>query len=286
MRSWPLILTLSLALSCPLCSVHARGPGAGSGAPCRPRCEDPKCLAAAGRCLLEANETRQARDLLKGATARFQGNAELHLLLARAYWELGTKVWARRVLYMVQTRRPDDCLIRSWLIWLHLKQAELEQAEDLLEQQGCPRPGPMKGRWELLRATLARHGRDREEAARRVEQVLGMEALFEEDQDLLDQLTTYALPRRQPPLRLRVEVGTGDTSNGLMSNPAAVASLGQDADTGSPALSMDAQALFNPPWGRRVRPILELGLRSLILLDTAPVSPHSQVTRLTTASST
>ena len=104
-----LVLTLLLPPSSGLAQ------GADSGAPCTLRCQTPACHAAAGRCLLRANEPGQAKALLKRAAARSGDHVELHLLLAKAYWDLGNKVWARRVLFLIQQKRPDDCLARSWL---------------------------------------------------------------------------------------------------------------------------------------------------------------------------
>ena len=257
---------------------HAQAGPSGRASSCRTRCQDASCLITAGRCLLESGEARQARDLLKRARAQHPGHAELDLLLARAYWEMGNRVWARRVLLNARMTRPGDCQVRSWLIWLHLQQAELEQAEGLLGERGCPQEGAMRGRWRLLRATLARFRRDPRGAREHVEQVHEMGTLYEDDQDLLERLTAYALPRRPPPISLRVELGGGYSSNGLMSNPAAVTSLGEAARTGSPLMTLEMMIMMNPPWGRRVRPVLELGMRSLLLLGRSAVAEHSPLT--------
>ena len=269
----PLLVAVALLLGA---DAQAR-PSAPDQA-CRTRCQDARCLASAGRCLLESGQPRKARDLLKRARELHPGRGELDLLLARAYWVMGNRVWARRVLLQARGRRPGDCQVRSWLIWLHLQQAELEQAEVLLGENGCPPQGAMKGRWLLLRATLARHGRDRREARKNVERARELGQLFEDDQELLEHLTAYAMPRRPPPISLRLDLGGGYSSNGLMSNPVAVASLGETASTGSPVMSMDLLAMLNPPWGWRVRPVLELGVRSLLLLGQSAVAGHSQVT--------
>ncbi len=269
---------LLLAAVVLLLTPEAQAGPSGQDHACRTRCRDAGCHASAGRCLLDAGRPGQARDLLKRARVRHPGRGELDLLLARAYWQMGNRAWARRTLLGAQERRPGDCQVRSWLIWLHLQQAELEQAGELLAERGCPTKGAMSGRWLLLRATLARYRKDRQGARKNVEQVHALEKLYEDDRDLLERLTAYASPGRPPPLSLRLDLGGGYSSNGLMSNPAAVTSMGEAALTGSPVMSIDLLAAMNPPWGKRVRPVLEVGMRSLLLLGQSAVAEHSQVT--------
>jgi len=227
--------------------------------------------------LLSAGQPRQARELLKKGRSRHQAHRALNLLLARSYWELGNLVWVRRTLNMLAKALPKDCLVRSWQIRLHLKQAELQQADDLLVQEECPgESAAIKGRWELLRATLARYRQDPEEAAEAIALVRAGAQLFEEDRPLLGSLSSYALPWRVVPLRLRLEVGEGYTSNGLMSTPADVASSGAGEETGSAMLSLDAQVQMEAPISEWFRPVLELGLRSMLLLNGADVSSSNQ----------
>lgn len=234
------------------------------------RCSTLSCHLAAARCLLERGALQPVKDRLRPAVGEHPESVELTLLLARAYLGLGNRVWARRVLYQALQRHPNSCSIRAWIIWLHLELAELDQAQALLEQPGCLDQAHA-GRWHLLSATLARHrrqlAREREElrAARR------QKSLLPEDLELMAWLDAQANPDRRAPLDLKAELGVGYTSNGLASSPADLPSAGAttDQETGSPALMIDLLARFEPPWGRRLRPVVEGGLRGLVLLDDA-----------------
>lgn len=262
MRPGALVLALGLLWGAP---CLAAGPD-----PCAPSCKELRCALDAARCLIERGRPREAKELLRPLAAEHPGEREPSLLLARAYLALGNTVWARRVLYGALRQEPTSCEIRAWLVWVHLDKAELDQARGLLDEPGCPGKGSpsMRGRFHLLRATLARYQGDREAAAGELARAREIRALLPEDHALFLWLERYVHGDRPKPLDLRAEIGAGYTTNGLMSSPVDPASGSQSA-TGSPALTFDLLARFEPPWGKTLRPMLEGSLRGLGLLDEA-----------------
>jgi len=229
---------------------------------CKRACTTLPCSRTAARCLLGQGEARAAKTLLQAAVARHPRIVELRLLLARAYLVLGNQVWARRVLVEAVDTLGQSCELRSWLVWVQLQGAELDEAAALLDEQGCPDTRPMKGRWHLLRGTLARHRKQRERATGQLALAVEGGELHHEDQLLRERLERYAQPGRPPPVDLRLELGGGYTSDGLAGSPSDAAHAKARP---SAAISVDLLALFEPPWGRVVRPVLELGLRGLLL---------------------
>lgn len=237
---------------------------AAQAAPCAPACGTAECEVEAARCLLDRGEAEPAKRRLKEIAGRQPDRLEVQLLLARAYWDLSNLPWARRVLLGASAARPASCVVRSWLVWLQVKSAELDAAQALLDEPGCPDTDPMRARWELLESALARLRAQPDRASAALGRAERRRVLLEEDRALLDDLRSRLRPGVPAPLRLRLELGAGYTSNGLMSSPADLVSAARA--TGSPALLVDAQLRFEPPWSlRRVRPLLELGVRGLAL---------------------
>ena len=264
----PLLIVLTLTLAAPLARAQEEAPPPEA---CRARCPELPCALDAGRCLLAAGHARAARDLLKAAADRSPGHTRLGLLLARAYWAMGNQVWARRVLLQLATRRPDDCQVRAWLIWLHLQLAELDEAQVRLGADGCPDPGPERTRWALLQAALERLRQSPEAAATSMEKALGQDEIFPEDRHLLEEMKRYAMPLRPAPVTLRLDVGAGYASNGMGANPSDPRANLPASTTESPAFTLDALARFEPTWHSFVNPRLELGLRGLLLTRQDPV---------------
>jgi hypothetical protein len=255
-----LVAPLALLAASRVAAAQAPAPAKASAPGCDRSCKTVPCFQKAARCFLERKEPREAKTLLKAALASHPRVIELRLLLARAYLELDNRVWARRVLVEGLAADRDSCQLRSWLIWVQLKGAELDEAAALLDEKGCPDSEPMRGRWHLLRGTLARYREQREGAAKQLELAADGAELYQEDQELREGLQRYALPDRPPPLDLRLELGGGYTSDGLAGSPSDAAHAEAHPTA---AMSVDLLALFEPPLGRVFRPSLELGLRGL-----------------------
>lgn len=231
---------------------------------CSLTCGSLGCSLEAARCYLEAGRPEAAKQLLKPLLDRNPDSSLLRLLLAKAYLGVGNLPWARRAAIGATELRPRDCEARSWLVWLHLQGAELEEASALLREQGCPDAPAMRVRWSLLEATLARYRNLGAETARSLEAARHQPEAHREDRELLSALEAEARPQAQAPLRARLDLGTGYTSNGLMSSPVDPAKKTALA-AASPVVSADLRLELEPRWGWRLRPTLGLSLRSLIL---------------------
>lgn len=252
--------------------------GAAPPAHCTARCGGPQCIAEAARCLLDAGHPRAALELL--APAEHPGHARLGLLLALTHWRLGDNVKARQVLLQLATHRPGECQVRSWLIWLHLQLAELDEAQVRLGAEGCPNSGPERTRWALFQAALERLRVDPDAAADAVAQALEQDQIFSGDEPLLREMRDYAFPLRPTPVSLRLDIGAGYTSNGMGADPSDPPSDLSATLTQSPAITIDALARLEPTWHSFINPRLEIGLRALVLTRGGEVSSPGASTYL------
>jgi len=238
-------------------TAHAEEPG------CSLACLSLACYLEVGRCHLGGQRYEETKQLLKPLLGRHPESPTLKLLLARAYLGLGNIPWARRMIVAASQSAPRDCQVRSWLVWLQLQGAELDEAGALLREQGCPDTTAMRVRWSLLEATLARYRKLGAEAGQALERARAESAAFREDRELLSALEAQLRPQERAPIRIRLDLGAGYTTNGLMSSPVDPAKVA--TATGSAAVSMDLRLDLEPRWGRRVRPMLGFSLRGLML---------------------
>lgn len=230
---------------------------------CSLACLSLDCRLATARCQLDAGRPEAARDLLKPLRTKHPESTTLRLLLARAYHALGNQPWARRTLLEAAELAPRDCQVRSWLVWLHLQGAELDDAASLLRAEGCPDSTSLRVRFALLEATLAHYRKASAEARQAVARARSEREALSEDRAYLESLAVRLDPRARPPIRLRLELGGGYTTNGLMSTPADVANTA--AATDSATATVDLRVEVEPRWRWRLQPVLGLSLRSLVL---------------------
>lgn len=228
---------------------------------CWTTCQSLPCVLKAGRCLLEAGDPRAAKNVLRPQLKRYGSSVPLRLLLVKAYLQLGNMAWARRVLYEVAEVAPQDCQARAFLIWFHLGQAELVEAEALLARPGCGVDGTVGGRWRLLEGTLARYRKRPDLAVGALDRARAEDALVEEDQDLRRHLEAYVRPGASAPIKVRAELSGGFASDGLAGSPSDAA---HHEALPSPVVTAEILTTIAPPWGRRVHPLLEVDLRGLL----------------------
>ena len=174
--------------------------GTAQAAPCQSECHgDVACMVAAVDCLLEAGQARQAIDWLKPRMAEQPDEPALALLLARAYSADGNAFWAQNTLQAALDQQPQNCEIRSWLVWMYIGQGDLDLAQELLDQPGCPGPGVEHARFLLLRAYLART-QEQPQAAEWVAAAAEAEAIHPEDEVLRQTLRRAEQPGWIAPL--------------------------------------------------------------------------------------
>ena len=223
---------------------------------------DLACVTELARCHLAGGQPRLAIELLR--PLRDKAPPEAILVLARAYVDEKNSMWALRVLYEHLAEHPESCVVRSWIAWLHLESAEFGRAHDALADPSCPGTwAPMRARWQLLAARIERQDGANDTSRTALTEVRKGGALFEDDAGLWRDLVRKVEPERDVPVSLRLELGTGWTSNGLLGSPLDPAATGL---SGSSAVSvLDLMARFVPPVGGAVRPVLDAGVRAMWL---------------------
>jgi hypothetical protein len=227
--------------------------GAAADACQRDCANDPACEIAVTDCLIEAGRTREAVDRLKPLVWQHPDVPVFARLLARAYLADNNQFWAERTLQEALARNPNDCMSRSWLAWVYLRNGDFDLAREILDQAGCPGAEAERARWLLLRAFMAHAAGDAQTAALMIEQVPEVGKLFSEDEGLWLFLRRARQPGWIDPISTRLELGGGYTSNSRAGSPT-------DPGTSGPSSALGRMDLFGRlvwPASPALRPTLE-----------------------------
>lgn len=209
--------------------------------------------------LRQGGQARQAIDLLKGASQQFPSNERLHQALALAYLAADNEFWALRTLEQFEQDHPPACDSRAFQAWIHINQANLDLAEQILDTPGCDTPDYVGARQSLLRALHAAQYEDAARVKTHLQQARSSSKLYAEDKALLQTLSSRFDPYRVPWVTGRVGIGAGWTSNGLAGSP--IDPIDQGRSVHSPLLVIDARARLVVPAWRFVKPVLEVKFR-------------------------
>lgn len=197
---------------------------------------------------------------LKDATERWPDDEALHVALAMAYHRLDNGMWALRVLGDYRLRRPPACAAQTLEAWLRYRQAELDEATDLLEGHACAGTVPeLEARRHLLLAKISEARGDAAGVRRELHAARERTAFYDEDEVLLNQLQSRYDPGWLPPLSWRLSLAAGWTSNGLSGTPVEAEATGT-AHSGIGELRLDAD--WTHDGGGVVRPTVGLGLHA------------------------
>ncbi len=218
---------------------------------------DIDCEVEVTDCLIAAGRAREAVSRLKPLVKEHPGEPAYSHLLARAYLADSNPFWAQRTLQKAIARDEQDCVSRSWLIWVHIKNGDLDLAREALADEGCPAAGADTARWRLLEAFLARTQADRARALLSVVQVPESGEIYAEDERLWLFLRGAEDPGWIQPLSFKLELAGGYTSNSKGGSPADPGTQG----AGSALLRMDLFGRLVWPASRLLRPTLEAGLK-------------------------
>ncbi len=226
------------------------------------------------RALVQAGRAKEAVRELKQAVLDTPDNEVLRLALASAYVADANDFWALRVLSDYEGGHPPACQARALAALIHIRQANLDVALELLERDGCNTLPEQRARRELLSAKIASlHGK-RSEAIAHVIRARSESQTYEEDLPLLESLQRALQPERMPWSTWKLDLGTGWTSNGLAGSPVDIANRG--GSTGSPLVAMDGRIRLVSPWATTVRPTADVSIRTLQLTQ-APARDLSYV---------
>jgi len=259
-RTIPLLAALILATT-------VRSAAADCGGPCG---VDAVCARKVSACLLAADDHEAAVKVLKAARAAHPDDSQLARLLAKAYLGAGNRIWALKTLLGVLEAAPADLEARSWAVWLSIQDGDLEQADRLLDQAPATATGPLRERFELLTAVLAKLRDDEQRAAATLEHLDERGAdLFPEDVALYESVRSQLRGPAVNPLQARAMIAGGYTSNAVQSAPQDVGAGLSEA--GAPVLSADLVLRFEPWMSPLVRPLGEVRTKGFM-----PTTDHAQ----------
>jgi hypothetical protein len=161
------------------------------------------------------------------------------------------------------SRGDDDCDARARRVWQLVQRGDLDEAEALLRRPGCPRPGPDRGRWQVLRAALLQARSFDAAAGRSLERFARLPEAWPEDLELYAHLRRQVRPSPDPPLSLRIDLLGGWTSNALAGLPVDPSTPGPR----SPFVRADLYGRMLLPRRGIVQPSLEGFLSGFALSD-------------------
>ena len=203
-------------------------------------------------CLIAAGRTRDAVKHVKALVKAHPDQPAFVRLLARAYLADNNPFWAKRTL-----QKSPDCTSRSWLVWVHINNGDLDLAEEVLKSEDCPAAKAETARWRLLEAFLARTREDHAGALAAIVQVPAAGEIYAEDERLWLFLRNAEDPGWIQPLSFKLELAGGYTSNSKGGSPTDPGTQGAD----SALLRMDLFGRFVWPASRLLRPTLEAGVK-------------------------
>ena len=240
------------------------GASAGEPDPCLRDCRgDIACVREMIACLVQSDRDRDAVEYLKERLQREPDEPAYARLLAEVYMETKNHPWAEKTLHDFLSSHPEDCATRSWLAWAYIMQADLDLAEEVLQETACPAEDADVARWTLLRGYLAQLREQEEGVLSASREVRTARAIYPEDRALWRYLRDRAEPGWIEPVTIRAEWSLGYTSNIGAGLPTTEAGPEQ----GSPMALLDLWSRLVLPTGRAVRPALEFSLLGRYLND-------------------
>lgn len=251
MPDMPKLLFLSCAFSVCLVSL-ARA------SECDRHCDgDISCSLDVAACYTEQGRPRDSIELLKPLFTAHPGDTGLATALSGAYLADGNSFWALRTLMIAHEIVPNDCLVRSWIAWVHITQGDFDLAREKLAEPGCPRAPAEVSRWRLLEGFMAKSEEDAESAKRALDEVDEAGTVFSSDKALWSYLDEFYDPNRPDALEWSVELSGGYTSNARAGSP-----TDPDIEGAPSALGRaDIYVRFAPPLPWLVRPAVDGGIK-------------------------
>jgi len=215
------------------------------------------CEAEVVDCLIAAGRTRDAVKHVKPLVKQHPDQPAFAHLLARAYLADKNPFWAQKTLQKAIARDETDCVSRTWLVWVHIQNGDLDLAGEALAGKGCPKTAADTARWHLLESFLARTREDHHRALLAVSRVPDSGEIYAEDEGLWLFLRSAEDPGWIEPLSFRMELAGGYTSNSKGGSPTDPGAQGDD----SALLRMDLFGRLVWPASRLLRPVLEAGMK-------------------------
>lgn len=196
------------------------------------RCDSLGCLRTQVLCLLDKKDADGAVSLLKERKDEFGGERVFVLLLAKSYMRQGNTFWALRTLDEHLALHPGDCVVRSWVIWIKIAGAEMDEARELLDDETClAGAADVSLRYGLLATFIdVQTGQDGDATTKAfLEKKVGR--IFEEDIDLYRTMRSALFPYGVPLLTLKLDLASGYTTNATFGSPGDPVNIGKRKDS-------------------------------------------------------
>jgi hypothetical protein len=223
-------------------------------------------LVAKAEWLERRGQNEQAQELLRRA-AQGQPKSELVAMArAQAYLSAKNPFWALKVLGEFIAQSPPACASRALAAWIHIHQANLDPAEQILDATECEHAEESKLRILLLRTEIAELRRDRAEAKELLLRARGISTRYTEDDDRLVRLLAKYDAEHEPALAFKLELGAGWASRGIGTLPLDLSVPNRAA--GSAFLGADLRTRLVAAGGASVRPVAEAELHLEQYLET------------------
>ncbi len=222
--------------------------------------QDIDCEIRVADCLLQKKSVGLALEHIKPLAAEHPESGALKRLLAKAYLADDNLFWAQQTLQNALGQDPSDCENRSWLAWVQMKMGALDWAADTLkEEPGCPTSGADQARRRLLMRYLERLRSKDNDPQKQPAEMERFDVIYPEDEQLIAYLRKRDDPGWIQPFTLRLEMGSGLTTNALAGSPTDPSRSGPTSFLSKTDLS----ARYTHPLTRSFRPTLETVIRGL-----------------------
>jgi hypothetical protein len=234
--------------------------------------DEPRALVDKAEWLLQRGQVEAAQELVTRAAAGRPDFEPYALARAKAYLTEQNPFWALKVLGEFIAQHPPACAARAFAARVHIQEANLDQAEQILDAPECERADESRLRILLLRTELAELRGEREKALRLVTSAQMTNHRYVEDDLRLARLDSLYVAHREPTLAFRLELGAGWASRGIGTLPLDLAT--PTVHSGSPFVGMDLSARLVPLTFATWRPVAEVELHLAQYLDT-PAKAYS-----------
>jgi hypothetical protein len=234
--------------------------------------DNPQDIVAKAQWLEERGQSEQAQELLRRA-AQGQPKSELIAMArAEAYLFVNNPFWALKVLGEFIVENPPACAARALAARVHVREANLEPAEQVLDAAECERVEASKLRILLLRTEIAELRQDRRLAKGLVLRARESTTRYAEDDRRLGRLVAKYDAANEPMLGFQIDLGAGWASHGTGTLPLDLPTPKKAA--GSAFLGADLRVRLVPANWASWRPVAETELHLAQYLE-APASDLS-----------
>lgn len=228
--------------------------------------EDPSATIEKAQWLRDRGQGDQAQELLRRVAEQHPDVEAFAVARGQAYLADNNPFWALKVLGEQITRHPPACAARALAARVHIREANLEPAEQILEAPECSQNAETKLRFLLLRGEIAELRGDWRSARDSLLAAVEVRRRYEEDDQRLRRLLAQQDPSRQPALAVSLDLGAGWSSHGAGALPIDLP-LG-NRRSGSALVGMDLQTRWIPISGEMLRAVAEAELHLAQYLET------------------